>query len=249
MCGVQVHIPESMYGVQVHIHTHHRLHREHRPLVQPQHHVFHTHKYHSQDHIHCHSQEKSTRDGHNHVPENKCCVQDHILHMNHREHRPQPLAQPQHHAFHIHKCRNQDHIHGHSQEKSSRDGHNHVPKNKHGVQDRILHKNHKEHQHQLLAQHQPRVFHIHKYHSQDHIHGHSQEKSSRDGHSHVLQNKCGVQDHILHKYHREHQHQPLVQPQPHVIHGHSQEKSNQDALHHTQDDQHSHSHTEGQHQQ
>merc|ERR1711962_1245239 len=131
------HIPGSMYGVQVHSHTHHRFHREHQTLVQ--HRAFHTHNCHSQDHIHGHSQ-----DGHNHVPENK--------------------------------YGSQDHIHGRSQEKSSQDGHNHVPENKHGVQDHILHKYRREHQ--PLAQH--RAFHIHRYHSQDHIHGHIQEKSSQD---------------------------------------------------------------------
>merc|ERR1719193_435612 len=85
---IHVHIPGSMYGVQVHSHTYHRLHRGHQTLAQPQHHVFHTHTCHSQDHIHGHSQEKSSQDCHNHVPENKVCVQDHIVHKNHREHWP-----------------------------------------------------------------------------------------------------------------------------------------------------------------
>merc|ERR1719376_650551 len=103
-----------MYGVQVHSHTHHRFHREHQTLVQ--HRAFHTHNCHSPDHIHGRSQ-----DGHNHVPENKCDVQDRRLHMNHREHRHQLLAQHQHHAFQIHRYHSQDHIHGHIQEKSSQD--------------------------------------------------------------------------------------------------------------------------------
>merc|ERR1711962_1841257 len=111
---IHVHIPGSMYGVQVHSHTHHRFHREHQTLVQ--HRAFHTHNCHSQDHIHDRSQ-----DGHNHVPENKCDVQDRRLHMIHREHRHQLLAQHQHHAFQIHRYHSQDHIHGHIQEKSSQD--------------------------------------------------------------------------------------------------------------------------------
>merc|ERR1719206_350749 len=100
-------------------------------------HAFHIHKCHSQDHIHDHNQ-----DVHNHVLKNTRCVQDHI----HREHQ----LQPQQHAFHIHKSHSQDHIHDHSQEKSSQDVHSHVPKNKCGAQDHI----HREHQPQLLAQHQ-----------------------------------------------------------------------------------------------
>merc|ERR1711965_1032101 len=111
---IHVHIPGSRHGVQVHSHTRHRIHREHQTLVQHQHHAFHIHKCHSQDHIHGHNQ-----DVHNHVLENKCCVQDHILHKCHREHQHQPLAQPQHHAFHIHN------IHDHNHEKSSLDFHSH----------------------------------------------------------------------------------------------------------------------------
>merc|ERR1711875_136629 len=196
---------------------------------------------HSQDHIHGHMQ-----DVHNHVLENKSCVQDHILHKCPREHRHQPLAQPQLHAFHIRKFHSQGHIHGHNQ-----DVHNHVLENKCCVQDHILHKCHREHWHQPLAQPQLHVFHIHNIH--DHSHGHSREKSSQDFHNH----KHGVQDHILHKNHREHPPQLLAQHQHHAfhihnihdhIHGHIQEKSSQDVLHHSQDDD-QHSHTEGQHQQ
>merc|ERR1712029_240305 len=165
-------------------------------------------------------------------------VHNHTRHRLHREH--QTLVQPQRHAFHIHRCHSQDHIHGHNQ-----DVHNHVPKNKPCVQDHI----HREHQ----LQPQQHAFHIHKCHSQDHIHDHNQGKSSQDVHSHVPKNKCGAQDHI----HREHQPWLLAQPQHHAfqfhnihdhIHDHIQEKSSQDVLHHSQDDD-QHSHTEGQHQQ
>merc|ERR1719320_145322 len=110
------------HGVQDH--NLHKFHREHwqQPLAQPQLHAFHIHNIH--DHIHGHNQEKSILEFHNH----KHGVQDHILHKFHREHWQQPLAQPQLHAFHIHNIH--DHIHGHNQEKSSLDFHNH----KHGVQ-------------------------------------------------------------------------------------------------------------------
>merc|ERR1719320_1400391 len=237
---IHVHIPGSKHGVQVRSHDRHRIHREHRTLVQHQHHAFHIYMFHGQDHIHGHNQ-----DVHNHVLENKCCVQDHIPHNCHREHRHQPLAQPQLHAFHIRNIHDHIHIHGHSQEKSSLDFHNH----KHGVQDHILHKNHREHQPQLLVQPQQHACHIHMCHSQDHIHDHNQGKSSQDVHSHVPKNKCGAQDHI----HREHQPWLLVQPQHHAfhihnIHDHNHDKSSQDAVHHSQDDD-QHSHTEGQHQQ
>merc|ERR1719206_240851 len=195
---IHVHIPGSKHGVQVHSHTRHRIHREHRTLVQPQRRAFHIHRCHSQDHIHGRNQ-----DVHNHVLKNTCCVQDHI----HREHQPQP----QQHAFHIHKCHSQDHIHDHSQEKSSQDVHSHVPKNKCGAQDHI----HREHRPQLLAQHQHHAFHLHNIH--DHIHGHNQEKSILDFHNH----KHGVQDHIHNIHGHNHDHSPEKSIQD-VVH-HSQD--------------------------